>query len=129
MRLKQKRKTNNLVQKLQEVKYEIAKDIGEAYKKGNELICQKIGKGNENNEKIIMRQNYCEANFLENVFGYQNCMENDEFCHLCCDNEFGEFYIDERENCYLKSCKKLNLEEANKEETNIVLKTDICGLD
>jgi len=104
MRKKQKRKTSALSQQLQSVRYQMAEQMGKAYKKGSLDNCMKIGLGKESAEKIEMRKNYCTANFSEDFVNYQNCLEGEDFCHQCCDNEFGEFYIGERENCYSKSC-------------------------
>jgi len=104
MRKKQKRKTSNLSQQLQSVRYAMAEQMGKAYKKGSLENCVKIGTGKDNPDKIKMRKHYCTANFAEDFIQYQTCLDGDDFCHQCCDNEFGEFYIGERENCYSKSC-------------------------
>lgn len=106
MRSKQKRKTNSLSQKLQAVRYQMAQQMGKAYKKGDSGRCESIGRGTENKEKSEMRKNYCIANFSEDFVNYQTCLDGDDFCHMCCDNEFGEFFIGERESCYSKACIK-----------------------
>ena len=104
MRKKQKRKTSGLSQQLQSVRYAMAEQMGKAYKKGSLENCVKIGSGKDVPDKIAMRKHYCTANFSEDFVNYQTCLEGDDFCHQCCDNEFGEFYIGERENCYAKAC-------------------------
>jgi len=104
MRSKQKRKTNSLSQKLQAVRYEMAKQMGIAYKKGDSTNCEKIKKGVEDEQRKEMRKHYCVANFSEDFVNYQNCLDGEDFCHMCCDNEFGDFYIGEREKCYKKAC-------------------------
>ncbi len=107
MRKKQKRKTNGLSQKLQALRYNMAQEMGKAYKKGNNGNCDKIGFGNESKEKIQLRKNYCVANYSEDYVRYQDCLEGDDFCHMCCDNEFGEFYVGDRQNCYNIACKRI----------------------
>jgi hypothetical protein len=109
MKQKQQRRSNSLAVKLQTVRNSMAEDIGKAYKKGSAAKCSKIGNGTEDGiggsiEKVEERKHYCTANFSENYAMYQNCLDTDDFCHLCCDNEFGEFYMNDRESCYSQSC-------------------------
>ena len=109
MKQKQKRKTNSLAVKLQTVRNAMASDMGKAYKKGTVAICQAIGNGTEEGtggsaEKVEKRKHYCTANFSENFAMYQNCLDGEDFCHICCDNEFGEFFMNDRESCYLATC-------------------------
>jgi len=62
-------------------------------------------------EQIIKKKLKCvKANFSEDFVNYQTCLDGDDFCHMCCDSEFGEFYIGERENCYSKACTKVVVE-------------------
>ena len=109
MKLKQKRKTNSLAVKLQTVRNSMASDMGKAYKKGSSEICKIIGNGTEEGnggslEKVEKRKHYCIAQFSENYAMYQTCLDTEDFCHICCDNEFGEFFMNDRETCYLASC-------------------------
>jgi len=109
MKLKQKRKTNSLAVKLQTVRNSMASDMGKAYKKGSSEICKIIGNGTEEGnggslEKVEKRKHYCIAQFSENYAMYQTCLDSEDFCHVCCDNEFGEFFMNDRETCYLASC-------------------------
>jgi hypothetical protein len=109
MKQKQKRKTNSLAVKLQTVRNAMAEDMGKAYKKGSTALCQAIGNGTEEGnggsaEKVEKRKHYCIANFSENYAMYQTCLDSEDFCHVCCDNEFGEFFMNDRESCYKASC-------------------------
>jgi exonuclease VII large subunit len=104
MRKKQKRKTSSLSQQLQSVRYQMAEQMGKAYKKGKLENCVQIGTGKGSPDKILMRKHYCTANFAEDFVNYQTCLDGDDFCHQCCDNEFGEFYIGDRNGCYAQSC-------------------------
>jgi hypothetical protein len=106
MRKKQNRKKSQLTQRLQSVKNQMAQTMGKAYKKGNLENCSKIGHGTETKQKIEMRKNFCTANFGEDYTNYEECLYGDDFCHLCCDTEFGEFHEGERQNCYNNSCTK-----------------------
>jgi hypothetical protein len=109
MKLKQKRKTNSLAVKLQTVRNTMASDMGKAYKRGSTELCKNIGNGTEEGnggslEKVEKRKHYCIANFSENYAMYQTCLDTEDFCHICCDNEWGEFFLNDRESCYLASC-------------------------
>ena len=109
MKKKQKRKTNSLAVKLQTVRNAMASDMGKAYKKGSAELCKNIGNGTEDGnggsaEKVEKRKHYCIANFSENYAMYQTCLDTDDFCHVCCDNEFGEFFMNDRESCYSQTC-------------------------
>jgi len=125
MRKKQKRKTSSLSQKLQSVRSAMAEQMGKAYKKGNLDNCVKIGHGNESIEKTEMRKHYCTANFSEDFVNYQTCLDGDDFCHQCCDNEFGEFYIGERDNCYSKSCTVAPIEEKKQSNGRWIWQSEI----
>merc|ERR1712032_557555 len=109
MKQKQKRKSNSLAVKLQTVRNSMAAEMGKAYKKGSTALCSQIGNGTEDGnggslEKVEKRKHYCIANFSENYAMYQTCLDTEDFCHICCDNEFGEFFMNDRESCYLASC-------------------------
>lgn len=125
MRKKQKRKTNDLSQRLLSIRYEMAKQMGKAYKKGNAMNCVNIISGN--NEKKEMRKQFCTANFSEDFLGFQNCKDSDDFCHLCCDVEFGEFYVGEREDCYKKTCLSPTLPITPKENGRWVWQNEIAS--
>lgn len=105
MRSKQKRKQMELNQKLHTVKLNMAQQMKKAYKKGDFTHCVNIENGKDIKQKKEVRKNYCVLNFSDDYISYQNCLDGEDFCHLCCDNEFGEFFVDEREECYSKSCK------------------------
>jgi len=109
MKQKQKRKSNALAVKLQTVRNSMASDMGKAYKKGSAQLCADIGNGTEDGNggspaRVEKRKHYCIANFSENYAMYQTCLDTDDFCHVCCDNEFGEFFMNDRESCYTASC-------------------------
>jgi hypothetical protein len=47
-------------------------------------------------------EDYCAANFYDNYVKLNECKSADTFCYTCCENEFGEIHIVEREKCYKK---------------------------
>jgi len=109
MRDKQKRKQVGLANRLQAVKFRMAKKMSAAYKKGNMQNCVKAKKGQ--NEQV--RKNYCIANFSDDILQFQECNASDDFCHLCCDNEFGNFNQNERKMCYKAACADPETEDLN----------------
>lgn len=98
MRLDAKRRKSRLAQKLQTVRFEMANEMGKAYKKGDMNRCLNALKSKSD------RNTYCTASFPDDYNSLNNCQEGDDFCMLCCDNEFGDFYINERQGCYKKVC-------------------------
>jgi hypothetical protein len=95
-----KRKKAQLKQKLLNVRYEIANEMTKANKRGESIKCQKAI------ESAAERKNYCSAAFSEDYASNVTCNEGElnEFCTMCCDNEFGEFYENDRNDCYNKIC-------------------------
>ena len=51
-------------------------------------------------------EDYCNLNFASDPIEHANCKNKENFCYFCCENEFGEMHIDERENCVAK-CEKI----------------------
>jgi hypothetical protein len=56
----------------------------------------------QNTEHKNKIENYCASNFFDNYAKLSECKSIDTFCFTCCENEFGEVKIVERENCYKK---------------------------
>ena len=50
-------------------------------------------------------EEYCNANFTDDIMKFQDCMVRDSFCHVCCENEFGELHILERDTCVKNQCE------------------------
>lgn len=116
MREQQRRKSISLANKLREVKFNMAQKMSSAYKKGNLQYCVKIKKG----EPYETRRIYCVANFSDNVLNFQECMSTDDFCHFCCDHEFGDFHQKDRKTCYKDSCVA-NEQNENLNETDLLM--------
>lgn len=43
---------------------------------------------------------YCQFNFSTDFSKYTECITPASFCYVCCENEFGELHILERDKCY-----------------------------
>ena len=84
------------------IRTEIAKRIVEANHKGSKDICIKGMK----NKK--MRTDYCKENYVDSYVGYNECINEGSFCEVCCGKEFGNMFIEERDNCIGSCEEKLN---------------------
>lgn len=101
MRNDSKLRLETLRAKYEEERAKLNDMLVNANKKGNNEKCEK-GMNNETE-----RSAYCKASFPEQVQKFQICMSTpDEFCKVCCDNEYGEFHIKEKDKCILDVCLK-----------------------
>ena len=94
IRKKARRKNRLLQQKLQKVRGSMAKEILNANKFGDLNICKK------NRGDKVKIQKYCDSNFMDNYSKNLDCKNPDDFCYVCCENEYGNMYIKERDLCY-----------------------------
>jgi hypothetical protein len=46
------------------------------------------------------RDNYCNTNFVTDYLKNYDCKTGDSFCYMCCENEFGNNFLDKRDECY-----------------------------
>jgi hypothetical protein len=46
------------------------------------------------------RDAYCNLNYVDDFIRNSDCKTNENFCYMCCENEFGNMFIDRRESCY-----------------------------
>ena len=98
MQLKAKKKKEDLATKLTQIRSQISKQIMIANKKGDMNSCESIKKETtETNHS--KRDDYCNNNFTDDWARNTDC-KTDEFCYICCENEFGAMYVVERDNCY-----------------------------
>jgi hypothetical protein len=97
MRKKAKIRKTELMQRLQDVRAKMAKEIILANKEGSYKPCIN-GKTN-----IDFRENYCNTNFVDDFVHNTSCKEAENYCYTCCQHEFGQAYKQQRSNCY-KMC-------------------------
>ncbi len=94
IRRKAQRKNRLLEQKIQKVRGAMAADLMKANKVGDWRKCQKA----RNNRKLVIE--YCNSNFVENYVKNSDCKDHENFCYVCCENEYGNMYIMRRDKCY-----------------------------
>jgi len=91
-------KKNQLLNKLKAAKTKLAKQVMTTMKAGNWEICVK---GNIQAQKDV-REIYCNKNFPDDYFLNLDCQDIENFCYSCCEKEFGQIHLDDRNDCYDK---------------------------
>ena len=94
MRKKNERRKNMLMQKLMSVRTTMASKMQKASKAGSKTVCQNA-KADQNSINA-----YCENNFYDNFYKLVDCKDMSNFCYSCCENEFGDVHVAERDDCY-----------------------------
>ena len=100
MRKKNERKKNLLKQQLMAVRTEMASNLENATKQGSMETCKKAKVTQSNVDA------YCEYNFNDNFAKLADCKDISSFCYVCCENEYGDIFVSEREICYSMCDKK-----------------------
>ena len=96
MRQKRKRKNAELKNQILSIRSNIADRLKTINRKGDKSFCL--------DTKNI--ETYCNKYFHENFVKMGDCKTKDSFCYVCCENEFGELHVVERDQCYT-SCDKI----------------------
>ena len=100
MRKKNERKKNLLKQQLMSVRTEMASNLESATQQGSKALCE-AAKGDQTKVNV-----YCENNFFDNYSKLADCKDLSSFCYVCCENEYGDIFVSERELCYSICDKK-----------------------
>ncbi len=90
MRKKSKRRLADMQNDIINIRVETAKKVSSFAKDGNEKACYVT----EENNLL----EYCAANFTD-AQRFTECNNKDNFCIVCCGNEFGELHVDDRTKC------------------------------
>jgi len=94
MRARLRRKKAAMEDKINRVRASLAKEMMAANKIGDIMKCKK-GKDN-----AMHRDSYCNAEFNEDYIKNIDCKVKENFCYTCCENEFGNAFLEKREECY-----------------------------
>jgi len=99
IKLAHQRKRSQIKQHIMDVRRVLTQNIITAEKTGSSMICLKtLG-----NQSLIIK--YCSVAFSSDPESELECKNSDNFCYLCCENEFGEMHKPERDDC-IKTCEK-----------------------
>ena len=94
MRNKQKRKKAQLKSEIMTIRTQIASRLQTINKAGDSKKCTASFKDANDREK------YCSVNFADNYIKFSDCINQDSFCYVCCENEFGDLHVVQRDSCY-----------------------------
>jgi seryl-tRNA synthetase len=108
MRKKARRSENKMKQQLMNVRLKIAKEIKNMHREGDQNKCKTAMKSEDE------RLKYCQINF-DDIAKFSTCKEDDDFCTICCENEFGEMHIDKRNMCIKELCENKPVNTATAE--------------
>ena len=85
---------NAMAKRIMEVRANTANEVMNENRVGSKGKCKP---STENDKKI----EYCNENFEGREELKEDCMRNSvDFCYVCCENEFGGMYEDNRESCF-----------------------------
>ena len=79
----------------------MADNMNSAYKNGNSENCKDMPKIQGEYKRL---NNYCIANFPKDPAQAGACKMAFNPCEFCCENEFGDMYIEKRKTCAEKYC-------------------------
>ena len=99
MRQINNRKRQHLLQQIQLIRTETAGHVNQATRKGDTNTCKAIVDIRDQGIKQGKINEYCSINLVNFI---SDCTTN--FCYSCCENEFGDIYISERNQCYNTVC-------------------------
>lgn len=94
IRKQAKKRRETLQSKVRKLRSKITNKLIKANRAGNKDTCIA---GLTNDGK---RTAYCSAAFNEDIFDWEYCNSQDNFCYSCCDNEFGLLKPSQRDDCY-----------------------------
>lgn len=111
MRKRAERKKKILSGQIQQLRTQVAGDLNTWNKQGNMDNCFKPAPG-ENDKKRVMK--YCNSNFIDSApTKFNECLNETTFCYICCENEFGDMHVKERDRCYDKCDESPKAEKPN----------------
>ncbi len=106
IRNKFRRKHRQIKQQIQMIRAAMTKDIVNANKRGNADVC-KDGRNNLEGAK-----QYCDKNYADDYSKNLNCKDPQNFCYSCCESEFGNMFISQRDDCE-SMCDELEKSDLN----------------
>lgn len=74
---------------------EVAADVMKAHRKGD------MGKCLSKDQKVVCE--YCEGAYKEDASQMIECKNEENYCFMCCENEFGGYHQKEKQKC-LEQC-------------------------
>merc|ERR1712032_1580964 len=94
IRNRQKRKKAQLRSEVMTIRTQIAARLSTINKMGSTKTCISSLKTETNREK------YCSEHFADNYIKFADCINKSSFCYVCCESEFGDLHVVNRDQCY-----------------------------
>jgi hypothetical protein len=91
---KMQRKNRLIEQQIQRVRGSMANELIQANKQGSWKVCKE---SRVNKKKMV---DYCNVNFVDDYAKNMDCRDPENFCYVCCENEYGNMYLKMRDTCY-----------------------------
>jgi len=88
------RRKHQIEQDINVIRSQMAQNLLDANKNGDMMKCRQAY-GIE--DKINF---YCNANLVDDFSKNVSCKDPNSFCYICCENEFGNMFMDKRDKCY-----------------------------
>ncbi len=107
MKKESERKMNMARQRINDIHASLATNLISAEKKGDMKKCKP-------QTKERLRKRYCNENFNTSNMFYllKDCLNEKQYCDVCCENEFGEAYLDQKEICKGQCDIKIEMEQS-----------------
>ena len=102
MRTRAERKKAALKAQIMTIRTKTAGKLQKFAKNGDASKCFIPVTTNADHLKKI--EDYCTAAYSDNFLKFNECKAPESFCFTCCENEFGEIHVVDRDKCY-KQCE------------------------
>lgn len=99
MRKKNERKKAAMKSEIISLRTVMADKVQKIHKMGDIKNCFVPDLSNNEHKKKI--EEYCSINYADNYGKFSEC-KSENFCYTCCESEFGEINMIQREQCYGK---------------------------
>eukprot|EP00340_Litonotus_pictus_P003027 CAMPEP_0170517082 /NCGR_PEP_ID=MMETSP0209-20121228/3172_1 /TAXON_ID=665100 ORGANISM="Litonotus pictus, Strain P1" /NCGR_SAMPLE_ID=MMETSP0209 /ASSEMBLY_ACC=CAM_ASM_000301 /LENGTH=851 /DNA_ID=CAMNT_0010802235 /DNA_START=163 /DNA_END=2714 /DNA_ORIENTATION=+ len=99
LRKRAEKKNEIKKQQIMTIRLEVADKLSKAYRKGSIATCLKATTNN------LEWNSFCTGYFMTDYGEMEICKKvSQDRCHFCCEKEFGDLFIEEREKCVQQSC-------------------------
>ena len=110
-RKKNRRRLNSMQSEIINIRVQTASKVQKFAKIGDQSKCfNPILEAQASQPKI---EEYCQVNFPDNNAKLMECKNIDSFCFVCCESEFGDLHMIEREKCSKEICEKESASPTN----------------
>jgi hypothetical protein len=126
LRKNSQREAEKLRAELQSIRSKTANNMQKYTKQGSAAKCFNPEKKieiplDELNQKM---EEYCQVHYANESGKYNECRNSQNFCYVCCETEFGDLHIPQREACYKDVCDEIKETKKDSEFISSMLNPD-----